>query len=83
MATLMLEGGADIRFVQQMLGHANISSTQLYTRVSLRALEAVHTAAHPGALNEARGAREGAGDGEAAGEELPGPAPRPQVRGRG
>lgn len=65
MATLMLEGGADIRFVQQMLGHSNISSTQLYTRVSLRALEAVHSATHPGAANEPRKAREGAEQGEA------------------
>jgi integrase/recombinase XerD len=54
MATLMLEGGADIRHVQQMLGHSNIASTQIYTRVSLRALEAVHSATHPGAKNESR-----------------------------
>jgi integrase/recombinase XerD len=79
MATLMLEGGADIRYVQQMLGHADISSTQIYTRVSLRALEAVHSATHPGAANEAHGARtdteEGAGElGEQTGplEEAPG-----------
>ena len=65
MATLMLEGGADIRYVQQMLGHADISSTQIYTRVSLRKLEAVHAATHPGAANEARGEREGAENGEA------------------
>jgi integrase/recombinase XerD len=56
MATLMLEGGADIRYVQQMLGHANISSTQIYTRVSLRALEAVHSSTHPGVANEPRSA---------------------------
>jgi integrase/recombinase XerD len=55
MATLMLEGGADTRYVQQMLGHADISSTQIYTRVSLRKLEAVHAASHPGAANEPRG----------------------------
>jgi integrase/recombinase XerD len=65
MATLMLEGGADIRYVQQMLGHTDISSTQIYTRVSLRALEAVHSATHPGVANEPRSAREGAEDGEA------------------
>ena len=65
MATPMLEGGADIRYVQQMLGHTDISSTQIYTRVSLRALEAVHAATHPGAANEPRSAREGAEDGEA------------------
>ncbi len=62
MATLMLEGGADIRYVQQMLGHTDISSTQIYTRVSLRALEAVHTATHPGAANEPRGERGSSGE---------------------
>jgi integrase/recombinase XerD len=48
-ATLMLEGGADIRFIQQMLGHESLSSTQVYTRVSIRALKEVHDATHPGA----------------------------------
>jgi len=51
MATLMLEGGADIRFIQQMLGHADISTTQIYTHVSIRQLQAIHAATHPGALN--------------------------------
>lgn len=51
MATLMLEGGADIRYIQQMLGHAELSTTQLYTQVSIRALKAIHTATHPGATN--------------------------------
>ncbi|HXV05900.1 MAG TPA: site-specific tyrosine recombinase XerC [Solirubrobacterales bacterium] len=60
MATLMLEGGADIRYVQQMLGHTDITSTQIYTRVSLRKLEAVHAATHPGAANEPRGVHGGA-----------------------
>ena len=49
MATLMLEGGADIRYIQQMLGHADLSSTEVYTQVSVRQLKAIHTATHPGA----------------------------------
>jgi len=49
MATLMLEHGADIRFIQQMLGHANISTTQIYTQVSIRKLKEVHSITHPGA----------------------------------
>lgn len=48
-ATLMLEGGADLRYVQELLGHADISTTTIYTRVSIRQLKAVHTATHPGA----------------------------------
>jgi integrase/recombinase XerD len=47
MATLMLEGGADVRFVQQMLGHENLSTTQVYTHVSIRQLKDVHTRTHP------------------------------------
>lgn len=50
MATLMLEGGADIRFIQAMLGHADLSTTQIYTQVSIRQLKAIHTATHPGRL---------------------------------
>lgn len=55
MATLMLENGADVRFIQQMLGHAQLSTTELYTRVSIQKLKAVHRATHPasGALAEA------------------------------
>lgn len=49
MATLMLEGGADIRYIQAMLGHAELSTTQIYTQVSIRTLQAVHEATHPGA----------------------------------
>ncbi len=47
MATQMLENGADIRWIQAMLGHASIESTQIYTQVSIRALQAVHAATHP------------------------------------
>ncbi len=47
MATLMLENGADIRYIQAMLGHADMSTTQIYTQVSIRALKEIHTATHP------------------------------------
>ena len=49
MATVMLEGGADVRFIQQMLGHAELSTTEIYTHVSIRMLKQVHTATHPAA----------------------------------
>jgi integrase/recombinase XerD len=47
MATLMLEGGADIRFIQAMLGHAKLDSTQIYTHVAVRKLQEIHRATHP------------------------------------
>jgi integrase/recombinase XerD len=52
MATLMLEGGADIRFIQEMLGHADPKTTQIYTLVSIKKLQAVHASSHPGARLE-------------------------------
>jgi integrase/recombinase XerD len=48
-ATLMLEHGADIRYVQEQLGHASLQTTQIYAHVSVRRLKEVHTATHPGA----------------------------------
>jgi integrase/recombinase XerD len=48
MATLMLENGADIRYIQAMLGHEELSTTQIYTQVSIRRLKEIHTATHPG-----------------------------------
>ena len=54
MATLMLEGGADLRFIQAMLGHADLSTTQIYTQVAIRQLQAVHAMTHPGAKRRAR-----------------------------
>jgi integrase/recombinase XerD len=62
MATLMLEGGADTRFIQQMLGHENLASTQLYTRVSIRKLKEIHTATHPAARLERRASAAQDGD---------------------
>lgn len=52
-ATLMLEGGADIRALQEMLGHAELKTTQIYTRVSITRLKAIHTATHPGKMAKA------------------------------
>jgi len=47
MVTHMLENGADIRFIQAMLGHENLSSTEIYTQVSIKKLKQVHAATHP------------------------------------
>jgi hypothetical protein len=52
MATLMLEGGADIRFIQQMLGHVKLDTTQIYTQVSIRKLKEIHTLTHPAKLDK-------------------------------
>jgi integrase/recombinase XerD len=49
MATLMLEGGANLRYIQQMLGHAEISTTEIYTHVAIRKLQKIQAATHPGA----------------------------------
>jgi integrase/recombinase XerD len=49
-ATHMLENGADIRFIQSLLGHAKLDTTQIYTQVTLGKLKEVHNATHPAKL---------------------------------
>ncbi len=53
MATLMLEGGADVRYVQAMLGHSQLSTTEIYTHVSIRKLKDVHERTHPAKMKSA------------------------------
>lgn len=53
LATMLIENGADIRYVQQILGHSNLKSTQVYAKVGIQRLKEVHAQTHPaGALRK-------------------------------
>jgi len=76
MATHMLEAGADIRYIQVMLGHSQLSTTEIYTHVAIAQLQAVHTLTHPARLERLATGVEGADHvQEAAGSPRPASTP--------
>lgn len=57
-ATHMLENGADIRYIQALLGHASIATTEIYTHVAIEKLQQIHAATHPARLHRTPGGDE-------------------------
>ena len=62
MATHMLENGCDIRYIQAILGHSELSTTQIYTHVAIGKLQAVHALTHPARLERRSDDERAAGD---------------------
>ena len=58
MATLMLENGCDVRFIQAMLGHVKLETTEIYTHVSIQKLKEVHRRTHPAKMEHVPGPSE-------------------------
>jgi integrase/recombinase XerD len=79
-ATHMLEGGADIRFIQAMLGHTSLETTEIYTHVSIDKLIEVHKATHPSRLQ--RGKAAGAPQNAQEAAKVPADDTRPQPAGK-
>lgn len=76
MATHMLEAGADIRYIQVILGHSQLSTTEIYTHVAIAQLKAVHTLTHPARLERLATVSEGMDKAqEAAGSPRPASTP--------
>ena len=52
--THMLENGADVRFIQALLGHVSLTTTQIYTHVAINKLQEIHAATHPAKLEKTK-----------------------------